>query len=201
VVTADRDYGIVGFDLSSDGSDLTYFESAGCNQSRAGSGRLVFADLSGGSNRYIDFPSEPPAIIGDPVWESDGVHVDAFVRTGMQGYLARYNSTSGTKQTPSEDACGQFDPATQLTGAVTVGPDGTLWFAGQTGQSMQVLSCKDGQPNVELTVPVNGTPTSLAVDADGNVLLADSDGKVWSGSAGGTPTELSVNGGVTSVSW
>ncbi|HVT64023.1 MAG TPA: Gmad2 immunoglobulin-like domain-containing protein [Mycobacteriales bacterium] len=201
VATADRDYGIVGFDVSTDGKQVTYFESSGCNQSEAGMGRLVFANLAEGTTRHIDFPSEPPVIVGDPVWEPDGVHVDAFVRTGMQGYLARYDATHGDNETPSHYACGEFDPATQLTGALTTDADGTLWFAGQTGSSMQVLSCKDGQPNVELTIPVNGSPTSLAVDLSGDILLTGSDGKVWLGSAGKTPAELPAGARVSSVTW
>jgi hypothetical protein len=201
VVTADKDYGIVGFDLSADGTKLTYLESSGCNQSRAGMGKLVFENLTDGSRRTIDFPSEPPAIIGDPVWEADGVHVDAYVRTGMEGYLARYDSTKGSDATPSSNPCGEYDPATQLTGALDTDADGTLWFAGQTGASMQVLSCKDGQPNVELTVSVNDSPTALSVNPDGQILLTDSSGRVWAGSAGGTPKQLRVGGGVTSATW
>lgn len=201
VVTADKDYGIVGFDLSADGTKLTYLESSGCNQSRAGMGKLVFENLTDGSRRAIDFPSEPPAIIGDPVWEADGAHVDAYVRTGMQGYLARYDSTKGNSATPSSNPCGEYDPATQLTGALDTDADGTLWFAGQTGESMQVLSCKDGQPNVELTVSVNDSPTALSVSPEGEVLLTDSSGRVWVGSAGATPKQLPVGGGVTSATW
>jgi hypothetical protein len=58
-----------------------------------------------------------------------------------------------------------------------------------------------GQPNVELTIPVNGSPASLSVDGSGNILLANSAGKVWRGSADGTLTEVPVQGGVSSVSW
>ncbi|HVX70031.1 MAG TPA: hypothetical protein VHA79_10105, partial [Mycobacteriales bacterium] len=76
-----------------------------------------------------------------------------------------------------------------------------LWFAGQTGESMQVLSCKDGQPNVELTVSVNDSPTALSVSPEGEVLLTDSSGRVWVGSAGATPKQLPVGGGVTSATW
>jgi hypothetical protein len=199
IATADPGYGIVGFDLSADRTKLAYFES-GCGD-LAGTGKLVFENTTTGDRTVIGFPSEPPAVLGDPMWEADGVHVDAYVRTGMQGYIARYDSTAGKNQKPGTNACGEYDPATQLTGAMATDPDGTLWFAGQTGQSMQVLSCRDGMPNVELTVPVNASPQSLSVDADGNVLLADSDGKVWLGKAGGIPTELPAGGGVSYVSW
>jgi hypothetical protein len=201
VVTADRDYGIVGFDLSADGTKLAYLESSGCNQSRAGMGKLVFTDLSGGSSRAIDFPNPPPVVVGDPVWEADGVHVDAYVRTGMQGYLARYDATKGNSQTPDTNACAEYDPATQLTGALATDVHGTLWFAGRTGASMQVLSCRDGMPNVELTVMENDSPTALSVDPDGRILLTDDSGRVWSGKAGGTAKQLSAGGGVTYATW
>jgi hypothetical protein len=197
VVSADTGYGITGFSVSP--SRTVFFEN-GCG-STAGKGRLVVAGIPGGPGHVVDFPSEPPLIVGDPVWESDGVHVDAFVRTGMQGYLARYDSMHGSKTMPSGVPCGQYDPATQLTGAVATAPDGTLWFAGQTGNSMQVLSCDAGQPTVRFTIPVNGTPQSLAVDLSGDILLADASGAVWRGAAGGTPTKLTTQGAVTSVTW
>jgi hypothetical protein len=66
---------------------------------------------------------------------------------------------------------------------------------------MQVLSCKNGEPNVEYTIPVNGSPASLAVDGSGNVLLTDSDGKVFDGSPGAVPHELSIVGGASSATW
>jgi hypothetical protein len=199
IATADPGYGIVGFDLNGDRTKLAYFES-GCGD-LAGTGKLVFEDTTTGDRTAIAFPSEPPAVLGDPMWESDGVHVDAYLRTGMHGYIARYDATAGKNQKPGTNACGEYDPATQLTGAMATDPDGTLWFAGQTGQSMQVLSCRDGMPNVELTVSVNDSPTALAVDQDGKILLTDSSGRVWTGSAGGTARELPVGGGVTYATW
>ncbi|HVS68679.1 MAG TPA: Gmad2 immunoglobulin-like domain-containing protein, partial [Mycobacteriales bacterium] len=198
VANADAGFGITGFDVGASGR-VVYFES-GCG-SDAGKGKLVVPGIPHRPGIAIPFASEPPVIEGDPVWEADGVHVDAFVRTGMQGYLARYDSTSGDNPTPTANACSQYDPATQLTGALATAPDGTLWFAGQTGSSMQVLSCNAGQPNVEYTVPVNGSPTSLAVDGSGDILLTDSDGKVFIGSPGEVPRELSIVGGASSATW
>ncbi len=201
---ADQGYGIEGFDVTADGL-LTYYERSCTRPMPDPQAKLWFEVVrqtpGAHTTGYISFPSEPPAIVGDPVWEADGTHVDAFVRTGMQGYLARYDSTHGNKTMPGAVPCGQYDPATQLTGAVATAPDGTLWFAGQTGSSMQVLSCDAGQPTVRFTIPVNGTPQSLAVDSSGTALLADSDGNVWRAAAGGTPSELSTKGGVSSVTW
>lgn len=198
VASADRGYGIFGFDISGDARS-TYFEG-GCG-SNSGSGQLVMHDQAG-KTRAIAFPSLPPVIAAGPVWEADGVHVDAFVRTGMAGYLARYDSTAGTDPMPTDNACSGYDVNSGLPGAVAAAPDGTLWFAVQTGTSMQVLSCDaSGQPTTELTVNKNGTPVSLAVDSAGNILLADSDGHVWRGSAGGTATALSTQGGVSAVTW
>lgn len=200
---ADSDYGIVGFDVSADGTKLTYLESSGCHQSMAGKGKLVFERLTDGTTRSIDFPSEPPAIIGDPIWEADGIHVDAFVRTGMQGYLARYDSTSGNSMTPSTNACPGFDINTGMPGALTEGPGGTLWVATETGSSMQVLSCTGTTPTVEFTVPGNATPQSLAVNSEGKALLTDTNGNLysWSGSQGAKAEELIGGSGVTSATW
>jgi hypothetical protein len=202
VATADPEYGIVGFDLSADGTKLTYLESSGCHQSMAGKGKLVFENLGDSSTRKIVFASEPPAITGDPVWESDGVHVDAFVRTGNGGYLARYDSTSGDSTTPSTNACSGYDINDGMPGAVTTGPDRSLWFAVQTGTSMQVISCDGSQPTVEFTVPKNDSPTALAVNGSGSVLLADSSNEVWTWTPGQTsPRALSEASNVTSPTW
>ncbi len=204
VATAGRGYGIVGFDLTPDGSKLTYFES-GCGDN-AGQAALVFSDLTQGTAHMIQFPSEPPAILGDPVWESDGVHVDAFVRTGMQGYLARYDSTASTQgpdaSTPSANACPGYQADGGMQNAVaTTAPDGTLWFATQTGTSMQVVSCAGGQPSVEFSVPRNDTPTALAVDDRGRVLLEGATHSVWEWAGHGDPSELSDATGVSSIAW
>ncbi|HVY10774.1 MAG TPA: hypothetical protein VHB18_11600 [Mycobacteriales bacterium] len=202
VASADPNYGIVGFDLSADGTKLTYLESSGCHQSMAGKGKLVFANLADGSSHTIDFPSEPPAIIGDPVWEADGSHVDAFVRTGNGGYLARYDSTSGTNPAPNANACSGYDINDGMPGAVTTGPDRSLWFAVQTGTSMQVISCDGTTPTVKFTVPKNDTPTSLAVNAAGSALLTDSSGDTWTWTPGQTsPRALSEASNVTSPTW
>jgi hypothetical protein len=201
VTTADPDYGIVGFDLSQDGKKLTYAESSGCNQSRAGIGKLVFTDLGNGTTRKIDFPSEPPAIIGDPVWESDGTHVDAFVRTGMEGYLARYDSSSGSDPQPNTSSCPGFNINAGLPNAVATGPNGALWVASQTGTSMQVVSCTGDKPTTEFTVPGNNTPQSLSVNASGEVLLVGDSGKVWKWTGSGDATMLPEATGVTSITW
>ncbi|HVV76445.1 MAG TPA: Gmad2 immunoglobulin-like domain-containing protein [Mycobacteriales bacterium] len=199
VAAADAGYAITGFDVSPAGR-LVYFES-GCGP-QAGKGKLVFPAFGHGpQGRAIDFPSLPPVVGGDPVWEPDGVHVDAFVRTGMQGYLARYDATSGTDPQPSTNACPGYDVNNGMPGAITTAPDGTLYIAVQTGTSMQVLRCAGNRPTVELSVSKNGTPSSVSVDPSGKVLLADVDGEVWSGKAGGLETALTSASGVTSVTW
>jgi hypothetical protein len=202
VTTAENDYGIVGFDLSPDGTKLTYLESSGCHQSMAGKGKLVFENLSDQTTREIEFPSEPPAILGDPVWESDNVHVDAFLRTGNLGYLARYDSTTGDSAAPSTNACPGYQPAGGMANAIAAtAPDGTLWFANQTGTSIEVVSCANNTPKVEFNTPQNDTPRSLAVNADGQVLLVGDSGKVWTWSGQGQAEELGAATGVTSVTW
>lgn len=198
VASADHGYGITGFGVSGDGARVAFFES-GCG-SAAGQGKLVFSS-PGGVDRTIDFPSLPPVIVGGPVWESDGVHVDAFVRTGMEGYLARYNSTKGNNPMPSANACPGYDVNNGLPGAVTTAPDGTLWFAVQTGTSMQVWSCANAHPTVVGSVAFNDTPGALAVDGAGDFLLTDTSGKLWRAMGQAGPEELSTPGAVTSVSW
>jgi hypothetical protein len=188
---------ITGFDVNAGGA-LVYFER-GCGTA-AGQGALEF-EKSQADARGITFGSIPPLVVGDPVWNADGTHVEAFLRTGMEGYLAEYDSTHpGTDTMPAADAC-SVDPNAGLVGALATGPDGSLWFAAQTGTSMQVYSCGSGRPTVELTVPVNSTPASLSVSADGQVLLADASGAVWSGAAGHSPTRLATGGPVTSLTW
>lgn len=196
LLTADNGYGITGFDISGDGR-ATYFES-GCG-GRAGNGKLVF-QMPGGTDNAVEFPSLPPSITGDPVWESDGVHIDAFVRTGMSGYLGRYNSTTGTNPQPNKNACPGFDVNSGMPSALTTAPDGTLWFAVQTGTSMQVISCASGTPTVQMSVTTSDTPASLSVDSSGDVLLADVNGQVWNGTAGGAQTAISGSA-ITSVTW
>jgi hypothetical protein len=202
VATADPGYAISGFDLTADGTKLTYYE-AGCG-SEAGKGTLIFTDLSNGTMKKIVFPGEPPLIMGDPVWEPDGVHVDAFVRTGMQGYLAQYDSAAqgqGSAQ-PDTSACTGYQPAGGMADVSTAtGPDGTLWFATQTGTSMQVVSCADNKPTVEFSTPDNDTPLSLSINAAGDVLVVGDAGKVYEWEAHGDATELSNSAGVTSVAW
>jgi hypothetical protein len=198
----DSDYGIVGFDLSPDGTKLTYLESSGCHQSMAGKGKLVFENLSDSSTRKIDFPSEPPFIAGDPVWESDNVHVDAFLRTGNQGYLARYDSTTGDSADPSTNACTGYQPAGGMANAIAAtAPDGTLWFANQTGTSIEVVSCANNTPKVEFNTTENDTPKAMAVSADGNVLLIGDSGKTWLWQGQANPTELTSASGLTSITW
>lgn len=198
VADADAGYGITGFDVAADGR-VVYFET-GCG-TNGGKAKLVFPHFSHGpSGRTIDFQSMPPAIVGDPVWESDGVHVDAFVRTGMSGYFARYDSATSTSTMPRANACAGYDVNNAMPGALTTAPEGTLWFAVQTGTSMQVISCGGDTPTVQMTVSANNTPASLSVDASGDVLLADVDGHVWSGTPDGSQTAI-TGSSITSVTW
>jgi hypothetical protein len=199
VATATPGYEVTGFGVRADEDDIAYFER-GCG-SRAGKGSLVFKDLTTDRMTKIVFPSLPPLIEGDPVWESDGVHVDAFVRTGNLGYLARYDSASGDNAQPNTNACPGFDIDAGLPGAIATGPDGTLWVASQTGTSMQVVSCTGTKPTNEFTVNGSNTPTSLSIKADGSVLLTDSSGKVWSWNAKGEATQLPDATGVSSATW
>ena len=203
VVTAHPGYGIDGFDVSPDGSHVTFFEG-GCG-GEAGQGALVFSDVTNGATKEIDFPSFPPVVASDPVWEADGVHVDAFVRTGMEGYLARYDSVAQSQDpaadTPSTNACARYEVDGGMPTAVTTAPDGSLWFAVQGGDSMQVMRCVDGSPAVEFTVSREGTPAAVAINAAGDVLLLDTAGQVWRWNGNGDPEPLAAASGISSATW
>jgi hypothetical protein len=200
-VSAVDGYGITGFAISADGVKYAFFAN-GCGSS-AGKGELVTGTLSGTEGISIAFPSLPPVIEGDPVWESDGIHVDAFVKTGMEGYLARYDSSAGPNQNvaPNTNACPGFNIDGGLPNAIAMGPGGVLWVASQTGTSMQVVSCTGTKPTTEFTVQGNDTPQSLSVNAPGDALLTGGGGKVWKWTGTGNAAQLPSATGVTSVTW
>lgn len=198
VTTSAPGYQITGFDISPDGTEVAYFET-GCGR-HAGTAQLVVDHLASRHTHTVDFPSMPPVIVGDPVWEADGVHLDAFVRTGNLGYLARYDAAQGNQTTPTALACSGYDANNGLPGALGTAPDGTLFFAVQTGSSMQVISCAGGTPRVRLTVPGDNTPVSVSVDSAGDILLADAAGQVWIGKPDGSQTAV-AGVALTSVTW
>ena len=126
----------------------------------------------------------------------------AFVRTGNEGYLARY-SASENSPTPSDHACPGLGPQDGQPNAIEVDSNGDLWVALQTGSSMDVVRCaRTGKPKTMFTVPGNDQPADVDVTSDGSaVLLTDGNGKVWRWDGSGNPQELSTSISLTQVSW
>jgi hypothetical protein len=176
-----------------------------CDPARSPQARLVVHG-DGGSN-VIDFDALPPEIVGDPSYEpirgaSGASGLIAFVRTGTQGYLARYTSTEKSP-TPNNRACTGLTPDDGQPQAIEVDSTGQLWVALQTGSSMDVVHCgSNGKPVQAFTVPGQDQPVDLDVTSDGSAaLLTDDNGKVWRWDGSGNPDLLSNKLPLTHVSW
>jgi hypothetical protein len=202
VAAADSGYSITGFGLSQDRTKVAFFEKA-CQASTSPQGKLAFLNLSSHNQRSIDYAAFPPYVVGDPSWEPDGVHVDAIVHAGMGQNLARFDSTSTTSSSPSRSACPGYDVNNGRPWALETDPSGTIWFATQTGSSMQVVKCGAGGQTsvVAFTVPGNRQPQDVDVSSDGSVLLTDSDGHIWRWDGSGEAHQLSPHQPVTDVTW
>lgn len=208
VATPDNGYVITGYSVlnpaaaaQGSASDAVAFYETACDSSQSPQAKLVMRTWSG-DRHVVKFPSQPPALVGDPAWESDGTHVDAYVRTGNQGYLARYDATSGGDSTPSANACPSYDVNSGEPQALEVDATGTLWFAVRTGTSMQVIRCAADNSKVAFTVSGNDQPADVDVSSDGSaVLLTDTAGKVWRWDGSGQPTELSPAVPLDHVTW
>jgi hypothetical protein len=214
VASPDTGYVIAGYAVgpapaAADGnqtSALAVFETA-CSGTTSPQAKLVSTTTTG-QKHVIDFPSVPPGIEGDPSFEpgtpsaSDVRYLDAFVRTGNSGYLTRYDIAHDTTSTPSRNACPAYDVNTGLPKALEVTTAGELWFAVQTGQSMQVVHCAAGHAAVAFTIPGNDTPADVDVTSGGGaVLLTDIAGKVWRWDGSGTATQLSPKVPLDHVTW
>jgi hypothetical protein len=185
---------------------LAYFEQACDGASPAA--KLVMTNAAG-QRHVIKFASMPPTIVGDPSWEPgspsawDVRYLDAVVRGGTQNSLVRYDAMSDTSPTSGRSACPGYDANSGLATALQTDVDGVVWFATQTGSSMQVEKCMAGGNTavVAFTIAGNGTPADIAVSSDGAVLVTDTNGKVWRWGGSGSPVELTPSVPQTQITW
>jgi hypothetical protein len=181
---------------------VSTFEVA-CDPARSPQARLIMTPTHGEQN-LIEFKSLPPEIVGDPSYEQAGTSstLDAFVRTGNEGYIARYVSPDKSA-TPDSRACAGLGPDAGLPQALESDANGDLWIALQTGSSMDVVRCgANGKPKLAFTVPGQDQPADVDVTRDGSaVLLTDDNGKVWRWDGSGNPQQLSTTVSLTHVSW
>jgi len=179
------------------------FVETACDPARSPQGQLVIDNAPG--RNVIDFQAYPPEIIGDPSYEPAAAQqfIDAYVRTGNEGYLTRYDAVNGTSATPDRRACPGLGPEDGQPAAIETDASGTLWIALQTGSSMDVVHCAPGgNPKQAFTIPGNDQPADIDVTSDGSaVLLTDDNGKVWRWDGSGNPTELTTSLPLDHVTW
>jgi hypothetical protein len=193
VASPDSGYAIAGYALSPDGTKTALFESA-CAGTAQPQGKLVTVD-AGSTTTIATFPSFPPTIIGDPSWEPDGVHLDAFVRGGNGGGVTRYD-TSAPSSAPAPRCNDAGAPPQSF---LEVDASGTLWFTNFTGSATEIRRCAATGSTVAVTIPTRQA-ADLDVAADGSgVLVTDVNGTVWRWSPGGKAVKLSTD--ATQVSW
>jgi len=208
VASADGGYVISGFAISvyqrnTPQASYSYFEKA-CDSSTSPQAKLV--SISGAQRHTVSFAGLPPSIVADPSYEPatpQRTFLDAIVETGHESYLARYDAANTTSPTPARNACPGYDVNNGRPWALETDPSGTIWFATQTGSSMQVVKCGAGGQTsvVAFTVPGNRQPQDVDVSSDGSVLLTDSDGHIWRWDGSGEAHQLSPHQPVTDVTW
>ncbi|HET7530591.1 MAG TPA: Gmad2 immunoglobulin-like domain-containing protein [Mycobacteriales bacterium] len=202
VASPDDGYAITGF--ATDGTAVSFFEQA-CDSSRSPQAKLVSTDGSGGRH-VVTFDGLPPTIVADPSLEPAGGqrYLDAIVDSGHTSSLVRYTPMSGSSPVPSRRACPGYDVNNGRPWALETDASGTIWFATQTGSSMQVVKCVTGGNTavVAFTVPGNRQPADVDVSSDGSVLLTDINGDIWRWDGSGDATELTKHSvPLTHVTW
>jgi hypothetical protein len=176
VASPDEGYVIQSF--VTDGTQFTIYEVA-CFPDMQPQAKLITRAPSGAPGP-IRFTSIPPGIEGDLTYAPGSTKMlDAFVSTGTQGYLAKYDLYNDNTATPERNACTGYD----INRGIPVGATssaGSLWFAIDAGDVIEVIRCTKGTPTVVTTVPSSRGPSDLAVSADSSaVLVSDNAGRVW----------------------
>jgi hypothetical protein len=186
VVTPSSGYVIQSF--TTDGQAFVTYEVA-CFPDKSPQAKLV-SHVPGESPSPIKFQSVPPGVEGDVAYLTAPRTLAAFVRTGTQGYLAKYNLFEDSTGTPSRNACSGYDVNRGIPVGMVSRSDG-LWFAADTGGAIDVIRCAGGHPETMFTVPTGRAPADLAVTADGgHALVSDAAGNVWRWDGRGTPERL-----------
>ena len=201
VVSPDDGYTINGYSVT--GKMVAFFEQT-CD-GRSPQAKLVTLDKGTGQRHVVRFPSLPPAVIGDPSFEpaADTRFLDAIVATGTQSRFYRYDAMSGSSPTPSRNVCPGYDVNNGRPWALETDSTGVVWFATQTGSSMQVVRCMAGGNTalVTFTVPGNRQPADVDVSSNGAVLVTDVDGHVWRWDGSGAAIQLTPSVSLTQVTW
>ncbi|MDQ1698049.1 MAG: hypothetical protein QOJ03_3402 [Frankiaceae bacterium] len=205
VASPDAGYVITGYSVDSQLPGETryaFFEQA-CDSSADPQAKLVMLETSG-SRHVIKYHGLPPTIVGDPSYEPTAQVqlIDAIVRTGTSGYIARYDDVNDNTPTPQRHACPGLDPNDGQPEALEMDASGVLYVALQTGSSMDVVRCGVNKPRVVFSVAGNDQPADVDVANDGSsILLTDDSGKVWRWDGSGNAVELSPSVPLTHVTW
>jgi hypothetical protein len=184
---------------------VAVYETA-CDPANNPQAKLVLRDAAG-ATRSIAYPSVPPGLATDPSFDpwtgAPPQFLDGYVRTGNEGYIARYDVADTTTPTPTRSACSGLGPEDGQPAALEVDASGTLWVALRTGSSMDVMRCAAGsRPKLAFTIAGNDQPADIDVTSDGSaVLLADDNGKVWRWDGSGNPEELGNSTPLDHVTW
>jgi hypothetical protein len=205
IANPDAGYVITGYSVDSQlpaGTRYAFFEQA-CDSSANPQAKLVMREDSG-STHVIKFHGLPPTIVADPSYEPTAQVqlIDAIVRSGTSGYIARYDDVNDTTPTPQRHGCPGLDPNDGQPEALEMDASGVLYVALQTGSSMDVVRCGVNKPKVVFSVAGNDQPADVDVANDGSsILLTDVNGKVWRWDGSGDAVELSPSVPLTHVTW
>jgi len=159
-----------------------------------------FANDTAPAEDITDWPSTPPAIVGDLAFEPDGQHVDAVVRTGTHSAVRRY--VAGGMGNGSVAACTGFDLNSGEPDAMQVDNNGYQWFAARTGSSIEVVRCIGATQRVMFSISGNHQPADIAVAGSGSgVLVTDTEGHAWRWNQGGDVVALTPSVPITQLTW
>src|SRR3954470_12818420 len=207
VATPDDGYVITGYAIfhgenDTSGTRYSFFEQA-CDGATSPQAKLV--SIEGGARHVVKFESMPPMIVADPSYEPPAAlqFLDAIVRTGTSARFVRYDTANTTSPTGARNACRGWDFNNGRPWALETDATGTMWFATQSGSSMQVVKCSAGGDTavVAFTVPGNNQPADVDISSSGSVLLTDTDGEIWRWNGSGNAVKLSPSQPITDATW